>query len=167
MADDGVSVLVDGRLLVPELARSAVLTALHRGHVGQQAMLALARSVCWWPGMAAGGAGEGGELRGLREVGGLQAVAPRGRRRRCQRGRFRYAAATTSSSAASATSSTWTASATSWTSGWCRPRRRRPPSRCSASGSRSLERPRCSGPTEARLTIVPSSRRCAPRLMFA
>ena len=51
IADDDVSILVNGKLLVPEAARAAVLAALHRGHIGRQAMLRLARSVCWWPGL--------------------------------------------------------------------------------------------------------------------
>ena len=47
----GPLVTVEGRLLVPEVARQKVLENLHRCHPGKPTMLANALHLYWWPGM--------------------------------------------------------------------------------------------------------------------
>ena len=47
----GPLITVDGRLMVPEVARKKILENLHRCHPGKPTMMANARHLYWWPGM--------------------------------------------------------------------------------------------------------------------
>jgi transposase InsO family protein len=45
---DGI-ILIKDRVLIPPTCRQQMLEHLHKGHIGKEKMLSLARMICWWP----------------------------------------------------------------------------------------------------------------------
>ena len=119
--ENGLVVLFRGKPVAPEAARSAVLTAVHRGHVGGQAMLAIARRFCFWPGMLAGLRGVRAAVPGLLQECAKQGGCPMedGAARRVLSSRLRP---TTSSTRGRITLCTLTGFPTCWSWPGCRRR---------------------------------------------